>query len=201
MLDNRPGLKKFIIFLISPKRNPRPRMWVKLFVNRFFHKIGKGAVVRRRHSRIDVFPWHRFEVGRYSLIEDFSVINNGAGDVIIGDESRVGIGSVIIGPVRLGNKVGIGQNVFISGFNHGYENGEIDSNEQELVIKEVIIDEESHIGSNSVILPGIKIGKRVQVGAGSVVTKDIDSFCVVVGNPAIVIKRYDFNEHKWIKCE
>jgi acetyltransferase-like isoleucine patch superfamily enzyme len=200
MLENRPRLKRFILFLISPERNPKPRLWVKLFVNSFFHKIGKGAVVRRRRSRIDVFPWHRFEVGRYSLIEDFTVVNNGAGDVVIGDESRVGIGSVLIGPVKLGNKVGLGQNVFVSGFNHGYEDGERDSNEQELVIKEVIIGEESHIGSNSVILPGVKIGKRVQIGAGSVVTQDIESFCVAVGNPAKVIKRYDSVSAKWIKC-
>lgn len=44
------------------------------------------------------------------------------------------------------------------------------------------------IGVRAVILPGITIGDEVVVGAGSVVTKDIPSNCVVAGNPARVIK-------------
>lgn len=44
------------------------------------------------------------------------------------------------------------------------------------------------IGVNSIILPGIKIGNHVVVGAGAVVTKDIPDNCIVVGNPAKIIK-------------
>lgn len=192
-------LKHFILFLISSPKNPRPRLWVKWFVNPFLHKKGKGAVIRRSRSRIDVFPWNQFIVGTDSLVEDFTTINNGAGDVIIGNNARIGIGSVVIGPAKLGDKVGLGQHVFISGFNHGYEDGTCDSNEQPLVKKEVVIDNDSHIGANSVVVAGVHIGKRCQIGAGSVVTKDIPDFCVAVGNPAKIIKRYDPNIQKWIK--
>lgn len=192
-------LKHFILFLISSPKNPKPRLWVKWFVNPFLHKKGKGAVIRRSRSRIDVFPWNQFVVGTDSLVEDFTTINNGAGDVIIGNYSRIGIGSVVIGPAKLGNKVGLGQHVFISGFNHGYEDGARDSNEQPLVKKEVVIDDESHIGANSVVVAGVHIGKRCQIGAGSVVTKDIPDFCVAVGNPIKIIKRYDPSIQKWIK--
>lgn len=192
-------LKSFVINLISPKRNPKPRLWVKLFLNPFIHRRGKGAVVRSRRSRIDVFPWHRFDVGDYALIEDFTTINNGAGDVVIGDNARVGIGSVVIGPVRFGNKVGLGQHVFISGFNHGYGDANRDSNEQDLVKKGVVIEDDTHIGANSVIVAGVHIGTRTQVGAGSVVTKDLPSYCVAAGNPARVIKQYDFEKKEWIK--
>lgn len=192
-------LKSFVINMISPKRNPRPRLWVKWFVNPFFHKRGKGAVIRSRRSRIDVFPWHKFEVGRYALIEDFTTINNGAGDVIIGDNARVGIGSVVIGPVTFGNKVGLGQHVFVSGFNHGYSDASRDSNEQDLVKKAVVIEDDTHIGANSVIVAGVHIGTRTQVGAGSVVTKDLPSYCVAAGNPARVLKLYDFEKKKWVK--
>lgn len=174
--------KRFIIWSISPTNNPRPRLWVKWFINPFVHKKGKGAIIHRRKSRIDVFPWNQFSIGNNTIIEDFTTINNGAGNIIIGNNARVGIGSVIIGPVYLGNKVGLGQHVFISGFNHGYEDGERDSNEQALVKKEVIIDDESHIGANSVIVAGVHIGKRCQIGAGSVVTKNIPDYSVAVGN-------------------
>lgn len=44
------------------------------------------------------------------------------------------------------------------------------------------------IGINSIILPGIKIGNHVVVGAGAVVTKDIPSHSMVVGNPAKIVK-------------
>lgn len=44
------------------------------------------------------------------------------------------------------------------------------------------------IGGGSIILPGITIGDGVTVGAGSVVTRDVKDRCVVVGNPARVIK-------------
>lgn len=101
-IRNNPRLKQFVIGLISPHRHPRPRLWVRWFVNPFVHKKGRGALIRR-HARLDVFPWRRFEVGRDALIEDYAVVNNGAGDVVIGDQARIGIGSVIIGPVRLGD--------------------------------------------------------------------------------------------------
>lgn len=185
--------------LISSPKNPRPRFWIKWFVNPFFHKKGKGSIIRKRRSRIDVFPWNQFVVGNNTIIEDFTTINNGAGDVIIGNNARIGIGSVVIGPVKFGNKVGLGQHVFISGFNHGYEDGCRDSNEQPLIKKEVLIDDDSHIGANSVVVAGVHIGKRCQIGAGSVVTKNIPDFCVAVGNPAKIIKRYDPNTQKWLR--
>ena len=192
-------LKKIVFYSITSPKNPKPRCWVKWFVNPWIHKKGKGAIIRRRRSRIDVFPWNQFTVGKNSLIEDFTTINNGAGDVIIGDNARIGIGSVVIGPVRFGNKVGLGQHVFISGFNHGYEDGNVDSNEQPLVKKTVVIDEDSHIGANCVVVAGVHIGKRCQIGAGSVVTKDIPDYSGAIGNPARIIKRYDINKQKWIR--
>lgn len=192
-------LKNFILYLISSPKNPKPRCWIKWFVNPWVHKKGKGATIRRRRSRIDVFPWNQFTIGQNTLIEDFTTINNGAGDIIIGNNARIGIGSVVIGPVRFGNKVGLGQHVFISGFNHGYEDGSRDSNEQALVKKEVVIGDDSHIGANAVIVAGVHIGKRCQIGAGSVVTKDIPDYSVAVGNPAKVIKRYDINKKEWIR--
>lgn len=44
------------------------------------------------------------------------------------------------------------------------------------------------IGINAIILPGVKIGNEVVVGAGAVVTKDVPDNCIVAGNPAKVIK-------------
>ncbi|NDV58982.1 acyltransferase [Bacteroides sp. 519] len=58
------------------------------------------------------------------------------------------------------------------------------------VAKEIIIGEQCWIGMNSMILPGIVLGKNTIVGAGSVVTKSFsEGGCVIAGNPAKIIKR------------
>jgi len=53
---------------------------------------------------------------------------------------------------------------------------------------DTIIGENCLIGISALIMPGIKIGDQVIVGAGAVVTKDVPSNCIVGGNPAKVIK-------------
>jgi len=54
--------------------------------------------------------------------------------------------------------------------------------------KDVIIEDDVWLGANVVVLPGVKIGKGAIVGAGSVVTKDIESYTVNAGVPAIKLK-------------
>lgn len=198
-IKSNAALKKTAVWLISPSRRPRPRLWVRLFLNPLVHHKGRGSVIRRSRSRIDVFPWHRFDVGRETTIEDFTVINNGAGDVIIGDRVRIGIGTVIIGPARIGSGTATGQHAFIAGFNHGFTDGEVNPREQPLDIRGVEVGENSLIGSNSVVVAGIKIGDHVQLGAGCVVTRDIPDYCIAVGNPARVIKQWNKATKKWEK--
>ncbi|MCX6252593.1 MAG: acyltransferase [Bacteroidetes bacterium] len=195
-LKKNPKLKSFLLWTITPRRNPRPRWWVRRFLNPFVHKRGKGSKIRR-WSRIDVFPWNKFEIGNLTTIEDFTTINNGSGSVILGNRVRVGIGSVIIGPVKMGNGSGLGQHVFVSGFNHGYQDATKNSSVQPLDIHPVTIGDEAHIGANSVVLAGVSIGERSQIGAGSVVTRNIPPFCVAVGNPCRVIKRLNAETGLW----
>lgn len=195
-IKSNPRLKALVLKMITSPRNPRPKWWVRNLAFPFFAKRGKGSVIRRR-SRMDIFPWNPFQIGRLSTIEDFTTVNNGSGAVILGDRVRVGIGSVIIGPVTMKSGSGLGQHVFISGFNHGYKDGSMNSSQQPLDIKPVLIEEEAHIGANSVVVAGVTIGRRSQVGAGSVVTKDIPPFSVAVGNPARVIKKYNEKTGNW----
>lgn len=197
-IKSNPRLKHWVLWLLAHPRKARPRWWVRVILNRFYHHHGKGSFIRRK-SRCDVLPFNRFEIGRNTIVEDYTVINNGAGDVLVGDNARVGIGTVIIGPVTMGNGSGTGQHVFIGGFNHGYSDGGKNSKHQALDIRGVKIGDDSHIGANSVVLAGVTIGKRCQIGAGSVVTKDIPSFSVAVGNPARVIKQYNETTGNWDK--
>ena len=53
---------------------------------------------------------------------------------------------------------------------------------------ETIVGKGASIGANATILPGITIGEKALIGAGSVVTKNVEAFSVVVGNPARFLK-------------
>lgn len=55
------------------------------------------------------------------------------------------------------------------------------------------------LGDNLIILGGVQIGEKAIVGAGSVVTYSIPSYSIAVGNPARVIKKYDFDINEFHK--
>ncbi len=189
-------LKKFVHYLLIPKNQARPRLWVKWFVNPFLHKKGKGSTVCRR-TRMDVLPFNNFSLGSYSTIEDFVTINNGVGDVHIGDRSRIGIGNVVIGPVNIGNDVIFAQNIVMSGLNHVYEDINTPIHQQPVTTGTITIEDECWLGANVVVTAGVKIGKHSVVAAGAVVTKDIPPHSIAVGNPARVIKQYNPESGNW----
>ena len=66
---------------------------------------------------------------------------------------------------------------------------------QGIITKPVRICEGAFVGNNSVILPGVIVGKHAIIGANSVVTKDVPDFATAVGAPAKIIKKND-NERK-----
>jgi acetyltransferase-like isoleucine patch superfamily enzyme len=190
VIRKNPEWKKFLLFLLMPSSQARPRLWVQWFLNPFFHKKGKGAVIRSR-TRMDVLPFHQFTIGQHSTIEDFSTVNNGLGNVIIGNHSRIGLSNVLIGPVTIGNHVILAQNIVISGMNHSYEAVDMPIRLQKCTASLITIEDECWIGANAVITAGVRIGKHAVVAAGSVVTKNVPAFCIVAGNPAKIIKAYN----------
>ena len=195
-IKGNPRLKQMVLNAMMPKNQARPRLWVKLFLNPFKHSKGKNARICR-NSRIDVMPFNNFVLGDNSTIEDFCTINNGVGDVLIGERSRIGMGNVLIGPVTIGNDVILAQNIVLSGLNHGYEDIHIPPHKQPVTKKKITLEDEVWIGANVVVVAGVTIGKHAIVAAGSVVTKNIPPYSVVVGNPAKIIKQYNPNTEKW----
>ena len=195
-IKSSPFLKAVAHRLLIPANDFRPRLWVRLFVNPFKHKRGKASIIRSS-NRMDVFPFNNFELGKKSIIEQFSTINNGVGDVIIGNKTIIGIGCTIIGPVLIGDNVMLAQNIVISGLNHGYEMIDIPPSEQKAITKQIIIQDNVWIGANCVVTAGVNIGKHSIIGAGSIVTKSVPDYCVALGNPAKIIKKYNFENSLW----
>lgn len=101
--------------------------------------------------------------------------------------------------IIIGKYTAIAANVTITDIHHPYIDIDIPIEKQDIEVGFVRIGEDSKIYNNAVILPNVTIGKHVTIGANSVVDRDIPDYCVAVGIPAKVIKKYDFENNKWIK--
>lgn len=122
------------------------------------------------------------EIGRFVSI-------NGPGTRISSKVNKIFIGSF----------TSIGSNVIIQEDYHRFDkistyfmNQNIFTNsiENDIFSKgPIIIEEDVWIGSNSVVLSGVKIGRGSIIGAGSIVTKDVPKYSVVAGNPAKILKK------------
>lgn len=105
--------------------------------------------------------------------------------------------------VKIGNNSAIGAKSFISDLNHGDFSGKtpfdvtIPHALRPLSAKPVIIGENVWIGESVCILPGVTVGDGAIIGALSNVTKSVPAYSIAVGNPAKVIKRYNFETKCW----
>ena len=108
-------------------------------------------------------------------------------NITLGDGCFINFDCVILdtGKVMIGNNVFIGPSSNIYAVDH-----HIDKFDKRYFVKgiDVIIEDNVWIGGNSTILPGITIGRNSVIGAGTVVTKDVESYSIYVGNPAKKIK-------------
>ncbi|NMF35484.1 acyltransferase [Flammeovirga yaeyamensis] len=195
-IKNNPALKKIMHSCIV--RNYRPRLWVKLFWNPFVHNVASSSVIRRS-SRRDVFPFNEFQVGKKTIIESFAIINNAVGSVKIGNNCVIGIGDTVIGPVTIEDNVILAQNIVMSGLNHTYTDVTKPIVEQGVTTHPITIKANSWIGANCTLVGGITIGKHCVIGGGSVVTKSVPDYHIAIGNPAKLVKRYNFETEEWEK--
>ena len=154
-------------------------------------------------ARLDIIPraphleLHRLSLGKNTLIESLCVICTWHGDVILKEGASIGIGSIVMGPVLIGEGSAFSQNCFISGQSHHYEDISRNFLRQGVETRQVVIGKNVWIGANSVILPGVKIGNNSVIGAGSTITEDVPAYSVVAGNPPKIIKQYDSETKQW----
>lgn len=136
-------------------------------------------------------------IGEKTRIWQFSVVLPGAvlgkncnicahtlieNDVIIGDNVTVKSGVYLWDGIRVEDNVFIGPCVAFT--NDKYPRSKHFPEE----FSKILIKEGASIGANATILPGLTLGEHCMIGAGSVVTKDVPPYAVVVGNPAKVVK-------------
>lgn len=106
-------------------------------------------------------------------------------DVVLGDRVTVKSGIYLWNGIRIDNDVFLGPNVTF--VNDKYPR----SKKYPEKFQNVVINRFVSIGASATILGGVNIGEYALIGAGSVVTKDVPPFALVVGNPARIVGEVD----------
>lgn len=186
-LKNSPALKRMLDLLIMNQRDARPRWYIRLLAP-LYQQRGRGSKIYGS-VRMDTPPYRRFVLGRRSVVESFCCINNAVGDVIIGDNTRIGLHTTVIGPVEIGSNVNLAQGIVVTALNHNFTDCTRRIDEQGISTAKVTIGNDVWIGANATVLPGVTIGNHSVVAAGAVVTKDVPPYSLVGGVPAKILKK------------
>lgn len=113
-------------------------------------------------------------------------------DLCIGDNSGIGMRSVVSSGTTIGKDVMMGPDCIIYTRNHAHQRTDIPMIHQGYEEhRPVVIGDDVWIGSRVTILPGVHIGNGCIIGAGAVVTKSVPDYCIAAGNPARVVKKRD----------
>ncbi|WP_024287375.1 DapH/DapD/GlmU-related protein [Cellulomonas sp. KRMCY2] len=143
--------------------------------------IGDGCTV----SRLAAVHPDSFELGDRSYVAAHAHVS---GEVSMGADSSVNAFATVRGRVTIGRAVRIGAHTSVLGFDHGFAGTDQEIFRQPLTSAGVRIGDDVWIGSHALVLDGVRIGSHTVVGAGSVLTKDVPAWAVVVGNPARVVR-------------
>lgn len=151
------------IWVLFCRWTPKPfNKWRVFWLKMFGAKIVGAPFVHQR--AIIQIPWNL-------------ILHDGA---CIGDRAII----YTLDIIEIKKNATVAQEVYLCTGSHDFSN-EI----RPLVTSSIVIYENAFVGARAFILPGVTIGQNSIVGAGSIVTKSIESNSVVVGNPAKYIKR------------
>lgn len=141
------------------------------------------------------------QIGENSVISKSASIDGSLAKLEVGEYSFIGeINLSIHAKVTVGSRVVINDGVKIITATH-----DTNSPEWASVAKPIRIDNYAWIASNAILLPGVHIGEAAIVGAGAVVSKDVEKYNIVVGNPACAlankrVAELNFNPVRRIAC-
>ncbi len=142
--------------------------------------IGDGCQIDE-NAKLIATPHSYIKIGNnVRITSDFANINAAFDTIEIEDDCLIG--------------------ALIHNGNHGYADVDVPIKYQPMTsLGSILIKKGSWLAINSFITGGVTIGKNSVVGANSYVSKSVPDYCVVAGNPAKVVKRYDFEQKKWVK--
>ena len=178
------------------------QFYTRFFLSSSFMRIGKRSVIIKP---LQIDSAKSIEIEDNVSVYHFAWLmgNNQAGKKTLTIQSGTTVGHfahiIALNSMTIEKNVLIADKVFISDCTHSYEDITKPVIRQDVKdISPVVIGEGSWIGEN-VCICGASIGKHCVIGANSVVTSDIPDYCVAVGSPARVVKKFDHNSNEWKK--
>ena len=168
----------------------------KLFLGKFGlpSYIGKPIYIKNFKKifigkKVRIFPNSRIEC----IGEDAKIIIHD--NVSIGHNLHL----TALSTLEISKNCTISSNVLITDNQHSYQEIGDHIMNQKLIIKKTFIGENCFIGTGAVINAGTILGKQCIVGANAVVSGMYPDYCVIVGAPGKIVKRYDVKIKEWKK--
>jgi acetyltransferase-like isoleucine patch superfamily enzyme len=166
-----------------------------VLAGRAFASFGKGSVIElpvRLMGEEYIVIGQRVYIGAGSWLQVLGS-DHSEPALVVGDGTAIAGNCVLSASssIRLGARVLIARNVYISDHAHAFENPESPILSQGITnIGPVEIGDGAWLAQNVVVTPGVRIGRGAVVGANSVVRDDVPDYAVAVGAPARVVRRF-----------
>lgn len=140
----------------------------RLFLLRLFGaKIGAGSIV---HGSVKIWaPWN-LEIGQRTAIGPSAECYNP-------------------GKIILGNKVTVSQRAYLCAASHDYND-----KAHPLITKPIVVNDFAWVAADAFVAMGVTVGEGAIVGARAVVSRDVEPWAIVAGNPAVFVKRREMKE-------
>lgn len=146
---------------------------------------------------ISIGDW--VSIGAGAVIE--ALVPDDGVTVTFGDGAYVGhqLRLTAVGEVVIGEEAMLSDRCYVSDTNHIYEDVTQPIKRQGLRPgRRVEIGPGAWLGVGATVCGPVRVGQNSVVGAGCVVTTDVPDFCVVAGNPARIVRRWDGEEWRWL---
>lgn len=188
------------------RTNPPCELWRKLKCRLFawFNSYAFGAFGKHNYLfDLELLNPKNIFLGSNLWISKTRLASSKGGKLIIGNHVAIGRFSQIyaLQSIIIEDGVLMAENTFISDNTHTFTDITTPVRDQDIKpLGNVVIGSGTWIGRN-VVVNGCKIGRNCIIGAYTFLKKDIPDYCVVVGNPARIVKRYNPQSGQWEKTD
>ena len=188
------------------RTNPPCELWRKLKCRLFawFNSYAFGAFGKHNYLfDLELLNPQNIFLGSNLWISKTRLVSSKGGKLIIGNHVAIGRFSQIyaLQSIIIEDGVSMAENTFISDNTHTFTDITTPVRDQDIKpLGNVVIGSGTWIGRN-VVVNGCKIGRNCIIGAYTFLKKDIPDYCVVVGNPARIVKRYNPQSGQWEKTD
>lgn len=158
-----------------------------------FARLGEGVIIE---PGVLVFHPENIQLGDEVYIGHYAILKGyHQNEMVIGSGTWIGQQCLFhsAGGLIIGRNVGVGPAVKIITSFHVEEGRHVPILHSRIKFAPVMIEDNCDIGIGAIVLPGVTIGRGAQVGAGAVVSRDVEPFAVVTGVPASVLRMRNYD--------